>query len=686
MKEKTTHIVALTLSALFAISIHAQQPAKSTLNIVDKVEIDVQRNMNQCTATQLSIDLSEALAKLTQADIKTSDIYTVEYDAGNDAAKDELSNETNNVDDTAVGWWYVELYDEATDLPTGQCCSSPFYEGETNIYIRDYTLEDKKLILCVGHNKHGVTAGNTYTAPLFIVIDNSAVEIDVKVKIIDTDPSRLNVADNNVTGSLTANLEIHYNGSYKYQTVSLPVDSLLSLLPQDVPLSSQWYEDYYALTLYGLESDGVLTDNSTANYGGFWFDVNGYVTEYSTSPSFFVEPDYYEGLNLLHVGIYPNYSAIGSTVSTTLYLWGQELYAININLTILPQVTMNDCEKVETLNYTVEIQTSTAGTGAYMQSEDMVDAIDLSEIIESTMGLDGTTFVALSYIPGTGYQTMSAAYQISVNSGIENAPNMGYQMMDLSYFVQQTGNDSFAHIAAPFNPLPILTAGYAIGYENGKLSFWQKDGTRKTGDYYTSKFVIFNTDEGKRIDLDITVVFVDQLNPKVDIVATQDLTLPKSDATGDDYATTAFDLSAVAEVLECNNTDDIKWLAYNELGQLLGTFDYDDIYGYTFNAEGKLTKPESEQAVFSIGYIDGEFHTLVSNGEADTDYNATIVAYYEGKGYVFNITLSSNSTAIDYIPATGLAYNATTYDISGRVVNTLVRGLYIQNGKKVLIK
>jgi len=49
--------------------------------------------------------------------------------------------------------------------------------------------------------------------------------------------------------------------------------------------------------------------------------------------------------------------------------------------------------------------------------------------------------------------------------------------------------------------------------------------------------------------------------------------------------------------------------------------------------------------------------------------------------------LSDNpATAIDCIPAIRVENNATTYDLSGRVVKTPARGLYIQNGKKVLVK
>lgn len=690
MKRTTTQLIALALTTLFAINTQAQQPTLSSLEIVDKVVVNVERDAKSTIASDLNVNVASAIAKL-KGTIDNTSVYTTQYDIANDAKMPELTNQTNNEDPTAVGWWLTEIYDEELDATTGECAAAP-YDAATNIlHIRDYNIADGSLYLNVGHNPKNVTSGSTYYALLYIVSGTDAVEVKVEVKITGETISTITLADYSVKDLLTTDIDINYNGSYRYKTINVPADSLLGLMPvPDCCFTVQWNEGIPELGFYALESDGVLTNKATANNGGYWLDKNGYTCNWESGKcALFVEPDDSLGLNLLHVGIYPDYSLIDTTIQAKLYLVGDEIYTLNINLSIRPQVTMNDCEVIDSLKYTVEIKTSTAGTGAYVQSEDMINAIDLSELVGAELGHDGTSFIALSYFPGRGYQTMAAAYQIAVNSGIENAPYMGYQMMDLNMFVQQMGDDSFAHIASPFNPLPVLTPGYAIGYDEGRLSFWQKDGVRKTGDYYTAKFIIYNTDAAKRIDLDLTVVYVDELNPKVTIVEETDLTLPKANAEGNDYAATTFDLSAVAEALGCENTDDIKWLAYNELGQLLGTFTFDDIYGYTFNPDGTVTASDSEDATFSIGYADGEFHTFAGSTSATpgTDYKASIVAYYGNKAYKFNITLSNNpATAIDCIPAVRVENNATTYDLSGRVVKTPARGLYIQNGKKVLVK
>lgn len=640
MRRNITQTIITAVISLIATTAWAQAPTLTGLTIVETKEVKIERELHSNIATTVELNVAEAIARLN-AMPTAENIYTTVYDVDNDAVKDELTNTTNNSDEEAWGWWYTEVYDSESGETNGLNAAAPYDPTTTTIHVRDYSLYDGVLNLFVGHNPRVVEAGKTYSASLYIVSGTDAVEMKLNVTITGSSDDDMKLAGYEVTNLTTADIAINYNGSYRYKTIDIPADSILALIPQpDCCFTYQWNEGLAELSLYALASEGQLTDNATANRGGFWLNSDGYVCTWGDEGcSFFVEPDDSLGLNLLHVGLYPNYSMIGETLHTTLYLAGDGLYAININLEVLPQVTMNDCEVVSTLDYTVEILTSNTGTGTYVQSDDMKDAIDLTALIEETLGLDETSFVALSYFPGQGYQNMVSAYQISVNSDIADAPNMGYQMMDLDYFIQQTGDDSYAHIAAPFNPLPILTPAYAIGYDNGKLSFWQKDGTRQTGDYYTARFVIYNTDAAKRFDLNITVVFVDKLGPKPDVIATKDIVLPTANDDGNDYAATAFDFTGIASALGAESADDIKWLAYNQLGQLLDT-PYDDIYGFTFDADGHLTDAEADNAAFSVGYADGEFHTFVQPDAADTDYTATLIAYFGDKAYKFNITLT----------------------------------------------
>ena len=198
-----------------------------------------------------------------------------------------------------------------------------------------------------------------------------------------------------------------------------------------------------------------------------------------------------------------------------------------------------------------------------------------------------------------------------------------------------------------------------------------------------------NYETGKKLQLNINVVFVDQRNPVFDIVGGQTIELPQSNAEGTDYGTTTIDISDMLATLECSNINEVQWAAYNNLNQLLITPDYDDIYGYNFDANGFLTAEETK--VFSVGFADGAFHSYLMNGSADTDYTTTIVATYNGKGYKFNVKVTKdpkNDTGIINITPTLTQGERATYNLNGQRVldGQLTKGLYIINGKKVLVK
>ena len=147
------------------------------------------------------------------------------------------------------------------------------------------------------------------------------------------------------------------------------------------------------------------------------------------------------------------------------------------------------------------------------------------------------------------------------------------------------------------------------------------------------------------------------------------------------------DLTDMLTALECSNINEIQWAAYNNLGQLLITPDFDDIYGYYFDANGYLTTEETK--VFSVGFADGDFHSLLSNGTADTDYTTSIVAVYNGKGYKFNVKVTKdpqNDTVIKNLSPTLSQGEVVIYNVSGQRLSAPRKGINIINGKKVLVR
>ena len=247
----------------------------------------------------------------------------------------------------------------------------------------------------------------------------------------------------------------------------------------------------------------------------------------------------------------------------------------------------------------------------------------------------------------------------------------------------------------------MMTKAYGIGYERyfveedpesheghteDSFNFWYQPGDAAVGDYYQNVFYLVNYESGKKIRLNINVVFVEKRNP-VEIVMATNITLPAHNAEGTDFAATPYDLSNVLEVLDCDDAGKLTWVAYNNLYQLVKPADYDEMYGFYFTLNGYLLPEEFTGALFSVGYTDGEFHSLVMNPLSESEYTTAIVATYNGKGYRFNIKVTKDGdTGIrDIVPARSQNEGAI-FNLSGQRIASPRKGLNIINGKKVLIK
>ena len=93
--------------------------------------------------------------------------------------------------------------------------------------------------------------------------------------------------------------------------------------------------------------------------------------------------------------------------------------------------------------------------------------------------------------------------------------------------------------------------------------------------------------------------------------------------------------------------------------------------------------------MFCVGFADGAFHSYLMNGSADTDYTTTIVATYNGKGYKFNVKVTKdpkNDTGIKNLTPTLSQGEGAIYNLRGQRLSAPVKGIYIINGKKVLVK
>ncbi len=636
MLRSFTRFMTLAALLLLATVSQAQTINLNDLKIVSKVNITtnqaVRNFMSDCTVTG---DIADAITALGYSDsefagVIGSAVYVNQYDAAAEASTGVLTKEYN----TENGWWFVESFDSETGTETGELVAVGSDYETVTAYITNLNYQNGKFTFTFGQEAGKLSAGKTYKAMLYVVKGSDAAEITVTVNTQSA--AVLNLNNMEKVGEKNFESNIFYNSSYSYKKIDINVDSLSAVL-----YGESDNIDNPALVLYAKQSeDGTLTDNATGNNGGFWINTDGYACDWGNSSVIFCEPEVEGDMSVLHTGIYPDYSLKNSSISSSVYIVGSgnTYYQVNLKLNVLSEPTIPECETIDSISLVMEIVPDKSKDASaefeLTQNDNMIDAFDLNYLAEE-LGTSTPGFGCKSMNPRTG---TVLTYMTARSSMVPSSA--GYLMTYAKAMVQV---ESMEHVATTFTVIPgMTTTAYAIGFDNNKLNFWQQPSAREAGDYYQNEFYLTNTDEAKKIVINMTVVYVEELNPKVDIVAETNVILPKNNGNGD-YASTEYSIADIASAIGAEDSiSEITWMAYNKLGQLL-TSGYDDTYGYSLDSEGKIAETDSAY-VFSVGYVDGSFHSFVAN-ETEGECKTSIVAAFNGKGYKINITLGEKNNA-----------------------------------------
>jgi hypothetical protein len=177
-------------------------------------------------------------------------------------------------------------------------------------------------------------------------------------------------------------------------------------------------------------------------------------------------------------------------------------------------------------------------------------------------------------------------------------------------------------------------------------------------------------------------------------------------ATGNDYAT----LSEVTGVLAAGEAVVLEAAAgdyqFKYTTEVATEVENNLLVGTVFNTNVEanaymLSSKEGQAGFYKVALdvsTDPSNDETVTEGEGE-EATTTIIPTYEAfknnafKAYlpvaseaaVLKINFGGNTTAIESV-VNGLDVNAPIYDLSGRRVNAAVKGIYIQNGKKFIVK
>ena len=104
------------------------------------------------------------------------------------------------------------------------------------------------------------------------------------------------------------------------------------------------------------------------------------------------------------------------------------------------------------------------------------------------------------------------------------------------------------------------------------------------------------------------------------------------------------------------------------------------------NEDGEAVS-NMEEAAFTAGYTeDGTLRTyVIDDANTDKEYHTVIYLCYNNRYYAFNLAIGNVDTAIKSVD-NDAAKAGRIYDLSGREVKNPDKGIYIQNGKKFVVK
>ncbi len=247
------------------------------------------------------------------------------------------------------------------------------------------------------------------------------------------------------------------------------------------------------------------------------------------------------------------------------------------------------------------------------------------------------------------------------------------------------------------------TDSYGMSFDegNGVMSFYSYPGSRTVGDKFTSTFYLVNETTGKYVELVVKVSIVNEVID-VEIAGEQDIVIAWDAADGISYAiedlTEAIDtmLEGDGSLLEsCDwlvsvngefvptSAIDIEYNVFNATGEYMGNMDDDDFDEIWANGAFSLGFDFNEQAFGVESCVDAGTGWIVE-GLAKTD----IAMDYNGKRWIFHCTIGDKETIETGIDAVTVKAEGKkeVFDLTGRRVAAPVKGLYIVNGKKVMMK
>ena len=660
-KEATIEIT-INIIAKPAVDIPEPELAWGKLTIVDEITKDVeQKPRSGYDADKVEVDLAAALVKLgVSAELVQEELrqllfakiaYVTEDAVMGALMSDSLTNESSA---GGIGFWLRDVNDANGD-PTFECGRFA-YNGDDCFYAEAFEFNAETGILScnIGQMPNKLKGGNTYFADLYIVFGNKAIKI--RYNLILPEQQLGTLADYEKAGESTMKVEMEPQDNYDTKNFSIDIETITTALGCAVGEIDDFYMLDSDIDFAGKNQEGV----------GYWVAIDGAVINWGDNAMFYVTPKA-DDFSKFGIGQYPGHMNVGDSVRATIYfLANSKYYQLGIDLVIVEPKQV-DVVFESVAQRSIEVQQV---PGEYVWTS----GVEIPEAwVEEQIGTADWTLYALATLNDDGSEKEgNARYSKSYTC----TPYPGFWM-------DAEGRN------VGWNQTP-TRVGITVASPEGKFSLMQHPGVA-LGDVFRFPIFLVNEENGKMVTFNFTYSIVESV-VEIKEVGSEDIVLPVS-AEG---ATTTIDLAKAAEALGTTVDALVE-------GKLLHGMTADGTYGggvsiydgLSFDVKGNSVMSETDTYMFFAiePNDDGATGTLTTYGTeaiAD-DFSAVGVMCFlvEGNRYVYNVKFVSAKSYTDGIAKNSQISNLksqTVYDLQGRKVEKAKRGLYIQNGRKFIVK
>ena len=645
------------------------QPLISKLNIVGSQEITHEmypRSDYDADAVKVSMKGVPELLGLSQSDfasLASSMAYQPKLDLTYGMMSDSIVKIKTN------DGWVRRALDASGD--TLAACGNAPYDKADVFYVQNptYAAADTTLAVNIGQYPGSLKVGNKVYSDVYLVYGDKAYRVRYNINIIEAPYHGLD--DMTAVGDTL--IELSQVPTTDYSTVKFTLNTNTIAAALGTTASG--------LSLQAIDANGSLSSNATANNGGYWLTKNGTIVSYGASAAFFIEPDAANNYSAMHAGQYPNALAAGDTARTVLYLVkdSSKYYSVHVNFYIIKgsEVDQNKFESVATRNLIIQQLLDNSYNFSDANNTGTTASVNISEV-NDLIGTTEPVLYALEQdsLVATGKPVYTKSYTCTPNPG---------------FWVTADG-----HRGTWGAKSCVWGIVYASDGTKGTFRCIQFPGNTKVGDSYNGQYFLVNEETGKMLTVNVNFQIVQTL-AQISEVGNMSVKLPVSF----EDATVKVGLKTVANALGYGSVDEL--LTSGTFRGLKQDGTYTDAVdpvgnGITFDNNGYA---QTEGGNIGINFAaDGDSADIITycNAEIAETFNIPATVCFDKTGtdgavkrYVISLTFMDPAayqaiiTGIDTIKAETIA-NGKIYDLNGRRVIRPVKGVYIMNGKKFVVK